>query len=123
MADTISNQPKFLDLLLYAGDGVTIKFTCKDSAGAPVDITGTVNAQIRAARLSDPPLVEFASNLVDAYNGIVILSLTGDQTQSLITTAEKFTGVWDVQWTPASSEPYTICQGKVECGADVTRPE
>jgi hypothetical protein len=122
----LSVVPQVLDLALYAGDGIRIRFTCKDSAGAPVDITGTVKAQIRVERLTpDPPITEFSSNLVDAYQGVVILSLTGVQTKSLLdqpTAAKgKFVGVWDVQWTPNASEPYTLCQGKVECVSDVTR--
>lgn len=123
----ISTQPQVVNLSLYAGDGVTIRFTCKNSAGAPVDLTGTITSQIRVQRLdADPAIVEFTANLVDAYKGIVVLSLTGDQTRELIdqptAKAGKFVGVWDVQWTPSTSEPYTICQGTVECVADVTRP-
>jgi hypothetical protein len=122
----LSVVPQVLDLSLYAGDGIRIRFTCKDKAGAPVDITGTVKAQIRVERLAaDPPITEFSSNLVDAYQGIVILSLTGEQTKSLLdqptASSGKFVGVWDVQWTPNESEPYTLCQGKVECVSDVTR--
>lgn len=126
MAGKVSVQPQFLDLGLYAGDGVKIRFTCKDTAGAPVDITGTVKAQIRVDRLSpDPPVIEFSSNMVDAYAGVFLLSLTGAQTQQLLahpsTKSGKFAGVWDVQWTPTTSEPHTVCQGAVECVADVTR--
>ena len=122
----LSVVPQVLDLALYAGDGIRIRFTCKDKAGAPVDITGTVKAQIRVERLAeDPALTEFSSNLVDAYQGIVILSLTGEQTQDLLEAPAakggKFVGVWDVQWTPNGSEPYTLCQGKVDCVSDVTR--
>lgn len=118
-------QPKNLDLALYAGDGIKIRFTCRDKTGAPVDITGSVNAQIRKERTTDPPVTEFSANLVDAYQGIFILSLTGDQTRELLDSggadAVKFLGAWDVQWTPNGAEPYTVCQGKVECVLDVTR--
>lgn len=126
MAGQINVQPQVLDLGLYAGDGISIRLVCKDSSGAPVDITGTVKAQIRLDRMSpDPAIVEFTSDLVDAYLGVAILSLTGVQTQTLMadpsTKAGKFTGVWDVQWSPSGSPPRTLCQGKVECIADVTR--
>lgn len=124
MAKTIDLQPQFLDLKLYSGDGFSLKLTCKNSAGAPVDITGSVTAQIRLDRNhpDDPPLAEFTVGLVDAYLGIVHLSLTGDQTQALTDPTNKnFVGVWDVEWDPANSEPKTLCQGKVECVADVTR--
>lgn len=126
MAATIDVQPEILNLELYAGDGVSIRFTCRNKLGAPLDLTGTVRAHIRVTRLAaDPPVVIFTSNMVDAYAGVVILSLTGAQTQELVddpsATGGKFTGVWDVEWDPSGSEPYTICQGQVECVVDVTR--
>jgi hypothetical protein len=126
MAAQINVQPQVLDLALYAGDGVSFRLKCTTPAGAPIDVTGTVRAQVRLERLADDPaIVEFAADSVDAYLGIVVLSLTGDQTQDLSdhpsSVGGKFTGVWDVQWTPAGAEPRTLCQGKVECVTDVTR--
>ncbi len=127
MANQVINvQPQILDLALYAGDGVTIRLLCMDINGAPLDVTGAVNAQIRLNRLdASDPIVEFTSGMVDAYTGIVVLTLTGDQTKDLSMDASskngKFVGVWDVQWTPSTTQPRTLCQGKVECVADVTR--
>lgn len=125
MPSQINIQPQVLDLLLYAGDGFAVKMTCKNNAGAPVDITGDVSAHIRQNRLNgDPPIAEFIVSLVDAYLGIIRLSLTGAQTQNLSehesASNGKFIGVWDLEWDPAGSEPRTLCQGKVECVADVT---
>lgn len=122
----INIQPAVLDLQLYAGDGVEFRLICTDSGNAPVDISGVVEAEVRVDRLvADPPVVEFTCDLTDPTNGIVVLSLTGEQTQQLIadpsTSKGKFTGVWDVQWTPTGLEPRTLCQGKIECVADVTR--
>lgn len=122
----INVQPKILNLKLYAGDGFSFKVVCTDSVGAPIDLTGTVIAQIRLTPpASGSPIVEFSSNMVDAYLGIVTLSLTGDQTKELSDHSSavhgKFNGVWDLQWDPAESEPRTLCQGKVECVSDVTR--
>lgn len=126
MANQIDLQPAVLNLMLYSGDGVEFRLLCKNSSGAPIDITGTVKAQVRVDRASpDPAIVEFASNLVDAFQGVVVLSLTGAQTQTLSThpssKAGKFTGVWDVQWIAAGKQPRTLCQGTVECVTDVTR--
>jgi hypothetical protein len=126
MADEINVKPDVLNLGLYAGDGVSFRIICKTPAGAPVDLNGTVKAQIRLERLTpDPPILEFSSNMVDAFKGVVTLSLTGAQTQQLIThpsaKAGTFTGVWDTQWTPSNNQPVTLVQGKVECVADVTR--
>jgi hypothetical protein len=117
-------RPSILNLLLYAGDGFSIRLSCKDSAGAPIDITGAVTAHVRLDRLhpTDPPLASFSTNLVDAYLGIIGLSLTGEQTASLLGDGDdKFTGVWDVQWDSVDMGPRTLVQGIVECVADVTR--
>ena len=126
MANQINLQPEVVDLVLYAGDGVDLPITCTNGAGAPIDLTGAVTAQVRLQRLdADPPVVAFTVNAVDAYQGKVILSLSGTQTAALSTHPSakdgKFNGVWDVQWTPASGQVRTLCQGRVECVADVTR--
>ena len=127
MAGQINLQPQVLDLILYAGDGVSFRLKCTDKAGAPVEVTGSVEAQIRLNRSkAESSIVEFSAEMQDAYNGIIVLSLTGDQTQALVdhpsvNSSGKFTGVWDVQWEPSGLEPRTLCQGAVECVADVTR--
>lgn len=120
---TLDLVPDILDLSLYAGDGIEFRLICRNGTGTPVDMAGDVDAHIRAERLSpDPPLASFAVDMVDAYQGIVVLSLTGEQTASLIEeSAETFSGVWDIQWTPPDSQPKTLGQGRVECVIDVTR--
>jgi hypothetical protein len=131
VANQINIQPAQLDLKLYAGDGVEFRLICTDSGKDPVDVTGAVKAQIRLTRIVEdplnpaPPIAEFGVSLVDAYQGVIVLSLTGEQTQELVETPDtppgKFVGVWDVSWTPANGQPRTLCQGNVECVADVTR--
>lgn len=128
MAGQLSIQPPELDLALYAGDGIKFKLICTDDADppAPVNVTGGVEAQIRPNRDEDAPLTaEFAADMVGADAGEIILSLTGAQTQALMVDPSvskgKFTGVWDIQWTATGGEPRTLCQGKVECIADVSR--
>lgn len=122
MANQIDLRPQALDLSLYAGDGVSLRLICTDGSGAPIDVSGTVKAQIRLDRTNDdPPLVEFTVNSTDAYQGIILLTLTGAQTQQLVDSSGKFSGVWDVQWQASSAQPRTLCQGNVECVADVSR--
>lgn len=126
MAGKINLLPESLDLSLYAGDGVSFRMIITNGSNAPLDISGSMNAQIRLKRLDpDPPIVSFAISMIDAYQGIVRISLTGEQTAELSqhesTKDGKFAGVWDLQWTPAEEEPRTLVQGKVECVADVTR--
>ncbi len=114
---TITYDPQVLDLVLYAGDGTNFRLVVTDSAGAPVELTGTMLAQIRSTRDEiDPPDQVFNIDLTGASEGIAVLSLTGDQTQEL----GKYSGVWDLQWTATDAEPMTICQGKVECNLDVS---
>lgn len=128
MAGQLSIQPPVLDLALYAGDGISFKLICTDDADPPqpVNVTGDVEAQVRVDRQStDPPVATFSADTSGADVGEITLSLTGDQTQDMMTGAGvskgKFTGVWDIQWTAAGGQPRTLCQGKVECIADVTR--
>jgi hypothetical protein len=127
LAGTINLQPQVLNLAMYSGDGFSFKLKCSDANGAPIDMGGSVKAQIRNDRLhpEDSSLVDFDVSTVDAYLGIIGLSLTGDDTQSLTDdhgdANGKFSGVWDVQWTPAGLEPRTICQGIAECVSDVSR--
>jgi hypothetical protein len=123
-------QPPVLDLSFYAGDGIAFKLICTNDAEppVPVDVSGVVVAQVRLDRAAeDPPIVTFSSDLAEAAAGIILLSLTGEQTQPLVTHVSvkpgsgKFTGVWDLEWTADGAEPRTLCQGKVECLADVSR--
>jgi hypothetical protein len=123
-------QPPTLDLSFYAGDGIAFKLLCSNDADppVPVDVRGTVVAQVRLDRtLPEEPVVEFSSDMTNAEQGEILLSLTGEQTQPLVEHASvkpgsgKFTGVWDLQWTKAGAEPRTLCQGKIECLADVSR--
>jgi hypothetical protein len=121
---SVTLRPTILNLLLYSGDGFSIRLACKDSAGDAVDLTGVVTAQIRVDRIhpDDPPLSSFIVSMTDAYLGLVTLSLSGAQTTALLAgNLDAFTGVWDVQWSPTDKEPRTLVQGVVECVADVTR--
>lgn len=123
---SINIQPSVLDLALYAGDGIEFRLICTDSGNVPIPLDGVVAAQVRLDRTTvASAIADFTAEITDGENGIITLSLTGDQTQALVEDPSskngKFTGVWDVQWTPTGLEPRTLCQGKVECVADVTR--
>lgn len=117
----IDLNPQVLDLVLYAGDGVSFRLTFKTSAGAELDMSGAMKAQIRLEREApDPAKADFDVDMTDAATGVILLELSGADTHALITSGEKFVGVWDLQWTPTGSEPLTVVQGKVECMPDVT---
>lgn len=117
----LSFIPQTVDISLYAGDGAEIKITVTDVLSAAVPLTGDMKAQIRATREAvDPALAEFTTDLTDFATGIVVISLTGEQTHDLINGNEKFEGVWDLEWTPTGAEPITLIQGDAECFPDVT---
>ncbi len=119
----ISYEPQTLDLTLYGGDGVSFRLIVTDILNAPMDLTGTMRAYIRLNRAEyETPEAEFDIDDADASDGIIVISLTGDQTAALIAdlSGEKFSGVWDVEWTGTDEEPLTLLQGKLECVPDVT---
>lgn len=117
----ISLVPEQVDLELYAGDGAALRLVVTDTSGAPIPIDGAVTAQIRASRLDSAIAASWATDMADAANGIVLISLTGVQTADLVNGSEKFDGFWDVEWDPTTQEPITLMQGKVTCELDVTR--
>lgn len=117
----VSRIPPTVNLELYAGDGVAIRFSLAttDSAAYPLD--GVVISQIKAKRTDPDPLVSWNVDASELAQGIVTLSLSGDQTASLIPSGKTvFHGVWDLQYTPTDAEPVTFMQGNVKCEADVT---
>ena len=117
----LSFIPQTLDLSLYAGDGAGIRFTLTNASGVALPLTGEMKAEIRASREAiDPALATFAVDLTDFATGIVLISVTGEETHALITGNETFVGVWDLEWIPTGDEPVTLVQGKVECFPDVT---
>lgn len=120
--------PPVVNISFYAGDGVSYKllFKTNEDPQEPLPITGTIEAQVRVNR--DPTalaVIAFSADMSEADDGVIYLSLTGEQTQDLIdhtsTKKNKFKGVWDVEWTAPGSDPRTVIQGDVECFADVTR--
>lgn len=121
MARSISLLPEQLDLALYAGDGAVLRFTVTDEDDAPVPLDGEVLAQIRKKRSDPEPLATFTPDMSDGATGVVVLSLSGQQTTDLAAGAAKFSGVWDCQLTATDAEPVTLFQGKVECSLDVSR--
>jgi hypothetical protein len=121
VAKKIDLRPETLDLELYAGDGANLKLTITDNSGGTISVDGEITAQIRKARLDANHMVEFAANLNEAESGVVVISLTGEQTATLIETESTFEGFWDVQWKSSGKEPITLIQGRARCHADVTR--
>jgi hypothetical protein len=118
--------PESCDLVLYAGDGATLRITVT-SAGEPLPLGSDVTAQIRQRRVDEEPKADFAVDLDEAAQGIAVLTLTGAQTADLVLDSRArdgaFSGYWDCQLTLPDEEPYTLVQGAVTCSPDVTREE
>jgi hypothetical protein len=122
---SVTRLPPGLNLVMYAGDDFPFYVEAQYPNGDPWPLEGELLAQIRRRRSDDDVLTEFEIDTTDADEGIVYLSLTGEQTADLIPSGlESFTGVWDLEWvkTP-TTDPVTLFQGTVRCNLDVTREE
>jgi hypothetical protein len=111
--------PAELDLNIYSGDTLTMRFTFTDMNGVAVDMTGTWTAQVRASAnlIDDEPLAEFVIDATGAAQGIIVLTLPSEQTQTLPPTA-----VWDIQQMISPDIVRTTHHGVVTVVEDVTRP-
>jgi hypothetical protein len=117
----VSLVPPVVNLVLYAGDGANLRLTATDLDGEPFDLRGTVRAQIRASRRDQAALAEWAVEMAEAEQGVLVLRLASEDTRALMKDADRFKGAWDCVWTMADSEPVTLIQGDVQCDLDVTR--
>jgi len=115
----INLVPQNVDIDLYAGDGASLRLIVATQEGEAVPVDGVVTAQIRASRTDPTIAASFAADLSEGLEGIIMLSLTGTQTASLVNGSD-FSGVWDVEWDSGSMEPVTLLQGKVSCALDVS---
>jgi hypothetical protein len=123
----VTLAPQRMDLRLYAGDGAILRLTFTQ-AGEPLPMDdGAITAHIRVRRTDEQPVAVFAVDADDSPTGVIILSLHGDQTRSLMDYFDKeryrngMKGSWDIQWNPEGRDPVTIIQGDCYCDADVTR--
>jgi hypothetical protein len=125
MADKIDQSPKKVDLVLYSGDGIKFNLVFTNGDGQALDVHGDeFKSQIRVRRDDADSLVDFTIDATtQGADGIVIVSLDGTDTSTLTESGKDFSGFWDFEWTPsgAGAQPRTVCQGKVECGLDVSR--
>lgn len=108
---------------IYRGDTYShvIEFWEDVAETDPFAITGTVTAQIKAARLTSDAdgtvLADFACVVSGAGSNIVTISLTPAQTKDLPATGSPY---WDLQVTNAGVIT-TLLTGKVKVWGDVTR--
>jgi len=69
---------------IYKGDTYVHELRLENSSNVAINITDRVyTGQVRKKRNSDIVLAEFSTEITDASNGVVVLSLTPAQTANL----------------------------------------
>lgn len=72
------------NISIYQGDTYVHQLSVRDSSNTAINITSrTYSGQIRKRRSSDDVTANFASEITDGANGVVIFSLTPEQTSDL----------------------------------------
>jgi hypothetical protein len=105
------------NITIYQGDTYAHELRIKNSANANVTITSrTYTGQIRKKRNSDTAAATFSSEITNAANGIVVLSLTSAQTANIAAG----TYVYDFQETNGSTVT-TLITGTVTVTGEVSR--
>jgi hypothetical protein len=77
-------MPASRNITIYQGDTYVHQLTLKDSSNAVINISSrTYAGQIRKRRSSDTPSANFTTEITDGANGVVVFSLTPEQTAGL----------------------------------------
>lgn len=106
-------KPVRWDLDIVRGDLYSITLTIIDGNEDPIDLTAvTLTAQVRPTPDS-PTVIDFAVDDSDAEDGIVVLSLTPEQTGTLKGKPHR----WDLE---SDAGPETLAYGVVNVLLDVT---
>ncbi len=104
-----------LNLTMYQGDTWSRTIVIEDD-GSPMDLTGyTVEVQLRP-RPGGMLAVDVTVDDTDFDTGVVVLSLTPEQTGAL--TEDRYH--WDFQWTDPSGAVETLFYGVVAVTKEVT---
>jgi hypothetical protein len=109
-------------LPVYRGDAwsKTLRFWADEVGGTPIDLTAfgtSFTAQVRYSATT-ASFTPFTVDDTDAATGVLVLSLTGDQTGALMNSTYHF----DVQATGGALSPRTIITGTLSVTKDVTQP-
>ena len=103
----------------YTGATFSASFTCKDSAGAVVNLTGyTARAQLRPSVSSDELTLNLAPTIPSPATGIINITVTDEVTATI----DAGTYYWDVVLDKASDGSVThLADGTLEFRQQVTR--
>jgi len=105
------------NITIYQGDTYAHELRIKNSSNANVNITSrTYTGQVRKKRNSDTAAATFTSEITNAANGIVVLSLTSAQTANIAAG----TYVYDFQETNGTIIT-TLITGTVTVTGEVSR--
>jgi hypothetical protein len=105
------------NITIYQGDTYVHELRIRNSANANVNITSRIySGQIRKRRSSDATSAIFTSEITNAANGIVVMSLTADQTANL----KSGSYVYDFQEVNGSTVT-TLMTGVVTVTGQVTQ--
>jgi hypothetical protein len=114
----LSFRPPIRNLVgVRAGDDTEMAITLT-RAGVAVDLTdSTIEAQARAAPADpDPPALTADITVTDSEAGRFTVVWPGDQVRTVLGTAEKWQGYYDIQ-----VDDTTVLAGTIGCEQDVTR--
>jgi hypothetical protein len=106
-------MPATRDLDIYQGDRYEHILTFVDSEGNPLNMSGPWRAQIRPTPNNSQLLTEFDIDTTDADTGILVITLTSDQTENLPSTC-----AWDLEQTDLER---TYLKGVIRVYGEVTR--
>lgn len=109
--------PASFSLRLYEGDDYELRVTFQETAdGVPIDKSAsTFAAHIRTVADSEEPLAEFTVDDTEADEGVILLTLPGDEVIRRLNGAR-----WDLQET-ADGHVSTKLRGPVSVREDITR--
>jgi hypothetical protein len=109
--------PARRNLTAYKGDTYTHRIDFEDTAGDPVNVTGsTFTAQVRRYPAADAPLATFTVDTSQAATGRVVLTLPHATTSALPVGRHR----WDVQQVTGGVF-LTVMAGEFEVFGEVTR--
>lgn len=119
---TINIGPPKVDLLrVRAGDRNLFNLRLTEN-GVPLVLTGlTFEAQARVTATSPDPAITADVTVPDPDDNLIEIRWPGADVRTLLGTAAKWTGVWDLQMSDGVSDPQTLMAGKFTAEEDVTR--
>jgi hypothetical protein len=107
------------DLDIEQGSAFKLELQLKQPDGEPLNLSGcTAASQIRKSARSKNPIIDFTCEVVaPTADGIILISLTHDQTSSLSFS----NALYDIEVTFATGEVRRLLMGSVRLSPEITR--